>query len=74
MLYEEVEQAPDLEKKDEIQAMLIDLLRRIPIDIPNNFKNIVQFCYKDVCDSADQENWHDGDVAIAFRRWIESKE
>jgi len=33
----------------------------------------LEFVYEDVCATADEENWHDGDVAIAFRRWIESK-
>ncbi len=23
-------------------------------------------------ETADKENWHDGDVAIGFRRWIDS--
>jgi hypothetical protein len=43
------------------------------MDIPSNYENIVQDCYEDVCTVADPENWHSGDVAIAFRRWIESK-
>lgn len=61
------------EKKDEIEKMLINIWSSIGMDIPNNFEEIVQFCYEDVCDTADNENWHSGDVVIAFRRWIETK-
>ena len=45
----------------------------IRMDIPSNYEDIVQYCYEDVCETADPIEWHDGDVAIAFRRWIESK-
>ena len=33
----------------------------------------MDFCYEDVCETADPVDWHEGDVTIAFRRWIESK-
>jgi hypothetical protein len=46
---------------------------KIGIDIPNNYEDIVQFCYEDVCETADSTEWHSGDVAIAFRRWIEAQ-
>ena len=62
-----------VEKKDTIERMLIDIYSSIGIDIPSNYEDIVQFCYEDVCETADENNWHSGDVAIAFRRWIESK-
>lgn len=61
-------------KKDEIESLLIDIFDRINIEIPNNIEDITQFCYEDVCDTADPVKWHDGDVAIAFRRWIEKQE
>lgn len=61
----------DQEKKEEITSMLIDIFDRINIDTPNNFNEILEFVYNDVCETADPVNWHDGDVAIAFRRWIE---
>jgi hypothetical protein len=61
------------EKKDAIEKMLINLWTKIGIDIPSNFEDIVQFCFEDVNDTADETNWHDGDVAIAFRRWIEDQ-
>lgn len=62
-----------VEKKDEIERMLIDMWSRIGMDIPHNYEDIVQDCYEDVCETADPENWSDGDVSIAFRRWIESQ-
>jgi hypothetical protein len=59
-------------KKEEITSLLIDIFDRINIDTPSNFDNILEFVYNDICESADKIDWHDGDVAIAFRRWIES--
>ena len=56
------------EKKDEIAVMLYELWCRIGIDRPSNNDEILQFCYEDVCETADPVNWHSGDVAIAFRR------
>jgi len=61
-------------KKKEITSLLIDIFDRINIDTPSNFDEILEFVYEDVCETADKENWHDGDVAIGFRRWIESNE
>ena len=62
-----------VEKKDEIERMLIDMWSSIGIDIPANYEDIVQYCYEDVCGAADPVKWHSGDVAIAFRRWIEEQ-
>lgn len=62
-----------VEKKDEIEKQFIDIVTQIGMDIPSNFEDIVQFIYEDVCETADPENWSQGDVAIGFRRWIESK-
>jgi hypothetical protein len=62
-----------VEKKDEIEKRFINIITRISMDIPSNFEDIVQYIYEDVCETADPENWSDGDIAIAFRRWIESK-
>ncbi len=62
-----------VEKKDEIERRFINLITKIEMDIPSNFEDIVQYIYEDVCETADPENWSDGDIAIAFRRWIESK-
>lgn len=63
-----------VEKKDEIEDMFFDIMRRIGIDVPENYEDIVQFIYEDVCETADETNWTSEDVSIGFRRWIESKE
>jgi hypothetical protein len=62
-----------VEKKDQVEKMLISMWASLGMDIPSNFEDIVQDCYEDVCETADPENWHRGDVAIAFRRWIEKQ-
>ena len=61
-----------MNKKQVITSMLIDIFDRINIDTPWNFDQILEFVVEDVEETADKELWHDGDVAIAFRRWIES--
>lgn len=60
------------EKKDEIERQFINLLSKINMDIPENYEDIVQFIYEDICETADPENWSEGDIVIGFRRWIES--
>ena len=61
-----------VEKKDAIEKILISMFASIGMNTPDNYEVIVQFVYEDVCETADPENWSDGDVAIGFRRWIES--
>ena len=60
------------QKKRIITELLIDIFDRINIDTPSNFNSILKYVYEDVCATADEEDWNDGDVAIAFRRWIEN--
>ena len=60
-------------KWDEIDWMLMDIFNKIGMDLPSNFDKIVEFVYWDVYHAADRENWHDGDVVIGFRRWIEKQ-
>ena len=62
-----------VEKKDTIEEILIEMWAKIGMGIPDNYEDIVQFCYEDVCETADLVEWHSGDVAIAFRRWIEAQ-
>ena len=62
-----------VEKKDEIESILITLWTSIGMAIPENYEDIVQDCYEDVCETADPIHWSTGDVAIAFRRWIEAQ-
>lgn len=61
-----------VEKKDEIEKILFNKWTIFGMDYPTNYETIVQYCYEDVCETADPINWSDGDVAIAFRRWVES--
>ena len=62
-----------LEKKDSIESILINLYTNIGMDIPSNHEDIVQYCYEDVCETADPVNWSIGDVVTGFRRFIEEK-
>jgi hypothetical protein len=62
-----------VEKKDEIERILINKFKQIGMDIPDNYEEIVQDVFEDVCETADPIKWHDGDVAIGFRRWIEKQ-
>ncbi len=62
-----------VEKKDCIESILIDMWASIGMDIPDNYEDIVQDCYEDVCETADPIDWSNGDVTIAFRRWIENQ-
>jgi len=62
-----------VQKKDEIEKLFINIITKIGMNIPDNFEDIVQFIYEDVCETADVDNWNDSDVIIGFRRWIESK-
>lgn len=63
----------NLEKKKEITGMLINIFVRIGVQTPLNFDDIVEFVFNDVCETADPTEWHDGDVSIAFKRWIEAQ-
>lgn len=65
--------AVQIEKRYPIERMLLDMYSKIGMDIPSNHDSIVDYCFEDVCDTADPENWHSGDVVIAFRRWIEEQ-
>jgi len=58
--------------RDDVERMVINIFTRIGCDIPDNWEDIVQFIYEDILETADKDNWHSGDVAIGFRRWIES--
>ena len=60
--------------KYNIEGMLIILYRNIGIDRPENHNEILDFITNDVMETADPIYWHSGDVAIGFRRWMESKQ
>lgn len=63
-----------VEKKDFIEDKFINLVTKIGMDLPDNYEDIVQYIYEDVCETADELNWNDSDIVIGFRRWIESRE
>lgn len=57
-------------KKDFIESTLKEIYRTIGIDQPSNHDSILEFIIEDV-ESAADEDFHDGDIAIAFRRYLE---
>lgn len=59
--------------KDEVETILINKWSYIGMEIPDNYEDIVQYCYEDILETADPKDWNDSDVAIAFRRWIEEQ-
>lgn len=61
-----------MRKKKEIEKYLNVIYLNIGIDRPENHDQILEFCFNDVDETADSENWHSGDVSIAFRRFIET--
>ena len=57
--------------RKEIEIEILRLLTLIGMDTPSNLEKIVDFVCADVQATADPENWHSGDVVIAFRRFVE---
>jgi hypothetical protein len=62
---------PVMDKRKEIETLLIDNFDRMNMDIPSNFDHILNFVCEDVEDSADKDNWNESDVVIGLRRFIE---
>lgn len=56
-------------KKKEIEGLLLCIYMNMGMDRPANHSEILDFVYDDVDDVA----WTDGDVAIAFRRFVENR-
>ena len=57
----------------EVELILLDTLGSIGMDKPSNFDSIVQYCFEDICETADADDWNNSDVVIALRRFIENK-
>ena len=57
-----------------VEQGLIALYLRIQIDKPDNHDHILQYVIDDIMECTKWIEWHDGDIAIAFRRWIEAQE
>lgn len=62
-------------KELQIEKLASNLLQTVcsiaGCDIPRNADEIVTFIVEDVMETADPEEWHSGDIGIAFRRWME---
>jgi hypothetical protein len=61
------------QKYNEIELRLLALFALLNMDKPMNFDQIVDYIFNDMAESADGENWSDGDVITGFRRWIEGQ-
>jgi hypothetical protein len=58
-------------KEKEVERILTNIFLMVGMDAPENIEEISKFCLEDVNGTADPIHWSDGDVLIAFRRWIE---
>lgn len=59
--------------RKEVETQLLgEIYPAIGIDKPSNHDDIVEFIFHDVEVTADPVDWHSGDIAIGFRRFIES--
>ena len=59
--------------RKEVETQLLgEIYPTIGIDKPENHDDIVEFIFHDVEVTADPENWNSRDIAIGFRRFIES--
>lgn len=55
----------------DVGIILMQHFSRMAMSTPDNFNRIVKYCADDVEECADEE-YSDGDITIAFRRFIES--
>ena len=62
-----------VEKKDAIEEILINMWAIIGMTIPDNYEDVVQYVYEDVCENTNNVHWNETDVMKAFRHWIESQ-
>lgn len=60
-------------KKGDVERCVFIVWHTLGIDTPANHDEIVDFIYRDVCETADPIDWNQDDVDIAFRRWIEKQ-
>jgi len=70
---QQMEDEQQNEKKKDIEIAMLELFKSMGMDKPNNLDEILDYVLGDVNETADPINWGNGDVTIAFRRWIESK-
>ena len=60
--------------KVEISVWLHNTYSYIGMDRPSNHSKILSFLIEDVEATADPKEWHEGDIGIAFRRYLEKDE
>lgn len=59
---------------NEVNEWLIQVWISIGCDMPKNHNDICQYITSDVKETASETDYHSGDFAIAFRRFIETYE
>ena len=57
--------------REDIEWYLKELWMSIGIDRPANHKEIMDYIFEDVRETADPIDYHSGDMGIAFRRYLE---
>lgn len=60
--------------KKQVESFIALMCVSVSIDTPRNFDKIVEYICDDVKDSTSMSEWNDGDIAIAFRRYLEKDE
>ena len=58
-------------ERKEVDGILCSMWIGMGMDVPMNHEDILEFCHNDVLETADENEWHSGDVTIAFRRYLE---
>jgi hypothetical protein len=71
MFTNHVEPKEERTTREEVEWMVTEIWMSIGCDKPANHEKIVEYCVEDVEAAADPDNFHSGDVAIAFRRFLE---
>lgn len=59
--------------KSEVEIWLIETYNYIGMNRPENHSKIKKFIINDLKETADPKEWTDGDIGIAFRRFLETK-
>ena len=67
----EVEYEHQLRKIVE-RSVSVEIYTKLGLDRFNNHVEIIDYIINDLREAADLENWHNGDVVIAFRRFVEN--
>ena len=68
---DDIEDAKQNAKKDEVEKIIIRKLSNIGVDVPSNIEDITQYVFEDVMETSDYPNFNDSDVVIGLRRYLE---